>query len=335
MRFAFVRYVSRAEAMEAIEQYNGWIVWGCELRITESKYRRHIKESNEEERGITEHNGYYGNKVEVVNLGWDNRMQSLEESKIKLESDEMVLEKLGRCLVGVTLEPYDLVAMKKTLKLDWHTMVDVKMMGSLKVLMEFDSVQSREEAYNYPFLWKNFLEKRRWTKGETSGPRRAWVEVTSIPLHALTTVNMTNLGEIWGRVIKVQDDDGGKFNSFKFLVDTNSGPMIQAFADIEVEDESFRILAREVEFVHTGTESVQYVAWENMAESAGNANSGSLEVVIEATVIMREEESSVKESQPELREKDDEPEIGAQAIESTKDKVGQGVDEIPTRTNTF
>ncbi|MED6199809.1 hypothetical protein PIB30_079358, partial [Stylosanthes scabra] len=40
LRFAFVRYATKWEVNKAIEQLNGWIVWGHSILVTESKYKR-------------------------------------------------------------------------------------------------------------------------------------------------------------------------------------------------------------------------------------------------------------------------------------------------------
>ncbi|MED6108553.1 hypothetical protein PIB30_025202 [Stylosanthes scabra] len=40
LKFAFIRYRTREEMERMIEHLDGWIVWDCRLRITESRYRR-------------------------------------------------------------------------------------------------------------------------------------------------------------------------------------------------------------------------------------------------------------------------------------------------------
>ncbi|MED6132389.1 hypothetical protein PIB30_018591 [Stylosanthes scabra] len=57
LRFSFVRYVTRREAMRAIQQLDGWIVWGHSLRLMESKYRRGAKGRQEKTRKEEEDNG--------------------------------------------------------------------------------------------------------------------------------------------------------------------------------------------------------------------------------------------------------------------------------------
>ncbi|MED6125319.1 hypothetical protein PIB30_067359 [Stylosanthes scabra] len=186
MRFAFVRFGTVEKARKAIEQYDRWRFWGWE------KYR--AKQS-----------------------------QELEESKIKLVSDAMAIEKLGRCLIGETLEPYDYDPLRRSLFNEELSILDEKMLGSMKVIMKFDSNRSLEEAYKSPILHNRFIEIRKWSPGATNGTRRIWIEVTGLPLHGWITENMTKVGSVWGK-----------------------GPMIQAFEDVEIDGEVFRILVREV-----------------------------------------------------------------------------------------
>ncbi|MED6197045.1 hypothetical protein PIB30_053070 [Stylosanthes scabra] len=40
LRFAFIRYKFKDEALRTIDHLDGWIVWGCRLRLTEARYRR-------------------------------------------------------------------------------------------------------------------------------------------------------------------------------------------------------------------------------------------------------------------------------------------------------
>ncbi|MED6119374.1 hypothetical protein PIB30_011177 [Stylosanthes scabra] len=63
------------------------------------------------------------------------------------------------------------------------------------------------------------------TKGETNRLRRCWVEVVGLPLHGWSVENMRKIGEVWGRVI-------------------------EAFADVVIDEEIFRIFVKEVDICH-------------------------------------------------------------------------------------
>ncbi|MED6138654.1 hypothetical protein PIB30_076465 [Stylosanthes scabra] len=50
LRFAFVRYKSIEEVRRTVEHLDSWIVWGCQLKLTEFRYRRDGKEREEDKK---------------------------------------------------------------------------------------------------------------------------------------------------------------------------------------------------------------------------------------------------------------------------------------------
>ncbi|MED6171537.1 hypothetical protein PIB30_041600 [Stylosanthes scabra] len=125
LRFAFVRYASRDKALRAVEQLDGWLVWG-------------------------------------------NCLKTLGESRVYLKSDNEKLEKLERAAVGETMNPYEFIKLKEEILKEWDTAEEIKMLGSMKVLLVFNSKQSRDEALESEALIKHFLEVRRWIKLEVN-----------------------------------------------------------------------------------------------------------------------------------------------------------------------
>ncbi|XP_072061960.1 serine/arginine-rich splicing factor SC35-like [Arachis hypogaea] len=65
LKFAFVRYVSRTKALNVIQHLDGWIMWGCKLRLTEAKYIRGI-----------------GDKINEGRVAMDPNIRTIEEMKI-------------------------------------------------------------------------------------------------------------------------------------------------------------------------------------------------------------------------------------------------------------
>ncbi|MED6136069.1 hypothetical protein PIB30_052486 [Stylosanthes scabra] len=91
LRFAFIIFKTREEARRAIEQLDGWIVWGCRISVSESKYRRKINPKNER-------------PDQAVNLDECSRLQTFGNSKIYLEESKALKEKLRRCVIGEALD---------------------------------------------------------------------------------------------------------------------------------------------------------------------------------------------------------------------------------------
>ncbi|MED6152537.1 Serine arginine-rich splicing factor 2, partial [Stylosanthes scabra] len=40
LMFTFVRFADRRDAVKAIQNLDGWVVWGCRLQVSEERYRR-------------------------------------------------------------------------------------------------------------------------------------------------------------------------------------------------------------------------------------------------------------------------------------------------------
>ncbi|MED6138653.1 hypothetical protein PIB30_076464 [Stylosanthes scabra] len=90
-----------------------------------------------------------------------------------------------------------------------------------------------------------FLEVRRWTKGETDRSRKFWLEITGLPIHGWSEANMRKIGEVWGRVLGIEMEEGGHYSSFRVLVVANSSPRIRTFATVVIENENFIIFVNE------------------------------------------------------------------------------------------
>ncbi|MED6208171.1 hypothetical protein PIB30_042624 [Stylosanthes scabra] len=273
LKFAFIRYAYREEVQRTIEQLDGWLVWGCRIRLTESRYKRGEKrervagngtmqgvmqQSNpiqNDRRGADRTNNggltYKETLVKPKNVGpyqdgeGDDRIQTLGDSKIYLNEDCEVKEMLNRCLVGETLEPYDLQNLEAAIMDDWSNLKGVKMIGPMKVLLIFDTPQEAEKALDSEKLKRHFLELRWATIGEANWNRKYWIMVTGLPMHGWTKDNMEKIGRVWGRVIQIEEEICGHYNFFRVQIVANIGPSICALAAVVIGEETFNIFIKE------------------------------------------------------------------------------------------
>ncbi|MED6136896.1 hypothetical protein PIB30_059997 [Stylosanthes scabra] len=126
-------------------------------------------------------------------------------SKLELQLVEEEVERLERSLVGEALNPMDFDEMRKAMMRDLHTIVDVKMMGAMKLVMIFDTVANKEEAIRSPLLLNHFIDVRRWSPAEVNFNRRLWVEIVGIPAHAWCKENAIKIGSVWEKVIEMDE----------------------------------------------------------------------------------------------------------------------------------
>ncbi|MED6181971.1 hypothetical protein PIB30_024444 [Stylosanthes scabra] len=271
LKFAFIRYKTKEEATNTIEQLNGWIVWGCKITLSESKYRRMEEADKRKSKGIAceIEQGNYVRKVMVeendsrketgsgrtfkealmnedatdheLTIDDGSKLQTLGNSKIYLEEDETAKERLERSVIGETLEPYKFEELKHALLVEWQSLKEIRMMGAMKIVMTFDVVQSMEEALSSDCFLNHFLEVRRWSRGEANRTRDCWIEVTGLPLHGWTTKNMEKIAKVWGKVITIERAKDDHCSYFRALIVMNLGPTIRAMANVVIAEETFSI----------------------------------------------------------------------------------------------
>ncbi|MED6106000.1 hypothetical protein PIB30_000786 [Stylosanthes scabra] len=218
LKFAFIRFRTKEDASRAIEQLDGWIVWGCKIALSESRFRRgNIGEggsANEE----AKENGFKGRqegggkvvkgrtteggksyREALMNEGEATqnqqgdiyfKLQTLGDSKIYLEEKVETREKLKRCLIGESPNPVNFGELQQVVRQDCGTLEEVKLLGSMKMMMVFDTIQNLEATLEANILAKHFLEVRRWSCAEANRTRECWIEVSRLPLHGWTRENM-------------------------------------------------------------------------------------------------------------------------------------------------
>ncbi|MED6182594.1 hypothetical protein PIB30_029952 [Stylosanthes scabra] len=161
-------------------------------------------------------------------------------------ANERLEEKLERSLVREAINPIQVDEVRRAIMKDWCEVVEVKMLGSFKVLITFDSKECMETIANSSFLLNHFVEVRSWSPGEGNTSRKAWIEVYGLPLHTWTLVSMAKVEEVWRNVIKVEENEDNQYNFFKVLIETGFDSMIQARMKVEVKGMDFLLYVKEM-----------------------------------------------------------------------------------------
>ncbi|MED6185183.1 hypothetical protein PIB30_054584 [Stylosanthes scabra] len=213
--FAFVRFNNRLIAKSAIWRRNGWVVWGCKLIVSESKYKRQ-KQGNANEgdamRTETTHKNEESprlksykdtvlkgmEKENVVNLKVDSPTYDMTNSKVVLKSAYEEKEKLSKSIVCKALTPINMKEAKEM------------------ILKEFHS-----------------------TEHEASMKRKTWIEILEILAHAWNNENAERIGSIWGNVLHVKEEDLENYNSLRVFVEITATPTILARMNVEVDGTGF------------------------------------------------------------------------------------------------
>ncbi|MED6114340.1 hypothetical protein PIB30_079315 [Stylosanthes scabra] len=200
-------------------------------------------------------------------------------------------------------------------------------MGLMKALLVFDSVSNMETALASDLLRSHFLEVRKWSCGEANRTRLCWIEVTGLPVHGWSKENMWEIGEVWGRAVKVV-----------------------------IGRESFEIFVREVNEIVLSIIEEGKDRMEDRSKAEGeahkekdllgidkeNGKNGSIpaivlssEAVMRGTVAEEDEESKVGETQPGHTGEEGAISIGPESA-SPIDRVEETIHSpSPTKTKTL
>ncbi|MED6181248.1 hypothetical protein PIB30_017638 [Stylosanthes scabra] len=133
--FSWITYLykTKEDARKIIEHLDGWIVWGCRLSVTESRYKRSgnspsgrssdsgvlkgVKENKEISNHTEKQNRHWGqgrSYKDILIQGRENcngrrnetdgmGLRMLGDSKIYLEGSTQIREQMQQCLVGEML----------------------------------------------------------------------------------------------------------------------------------------------------------------------------------------------------------------------------------------
>ncbi|MED6216983.1 hypothetical protein PIB30_013197 [Stylosanthes scabra] len=259
--------------MQAIQRLDGWKVWGCVLKLTEARYKRTEQRKLDGAEAKADARVYRwvekgretgersfrdvvlnkkGNDASPVGndastmIREDRGIQILGNSKLVLKADENLKKMLNRSLVGELLKPRRFEELREGVTKECKDMVDMKMMGSWKVIMVFNSVEAMVEAEQSTPLRNQFMDVRRWSPGETNGLRRFWLEFIGLPANSWTIQNMERIGNVWGTVLKIDDGNEEHFNAFRILVDAKFSPIIQAVLTVVIEGGEYLVTVKEI-----------------------------------------------------------------------------------------
>ncbi|MED6177620.1 hypothetical protein PIB30_099849 [Stylosanthes scabra] len=133
-----------------------------------------------------------------------------------------------------------------------------------------------------PFMMNHFVEHEK-----------IWIEAHGLPAHAWNEANIRKVGEVWGRVIRIEEQDDCHIDSFMVLVESNYGPYVQSWMDVMVDGREYRMFVKEQPYY---TKSLETMC--NQSEMKVN-NKVTLEVMEER------EPETVAETPPELYQRQD------------------------------
>ncbi|KAH7842865.1 hypothetical protein Vadar_009918 [Vaccinium darrowii] len=221
-KFGFIRFKRREEAMNAIEDLDGFMIRNFKIVVQFAKYS---KNSSSMSQKVIE-----GDKK--VNLA--PKLHSWRPKAIEVESNQINSNCLSYAdaLKGGSFSTTKLVDAKEV-DLDWlhmsavgklinfcyvNTLQDlfvsngiwdaqIRHMGGLNVLISFDSFESLNDFLkdNDKLLPNWFSSVEAWDNQKIKSSRCVWISCYGVPLNAWCSSTFINIGKLWGDVIRIDE----------------------------------------------------------------------------------------------------------------------------------
>lgn len=159
-------------------------------------------------------------------------------------------ERLGRSIVGETIEPIDFAILRRELIKEGSPVTSVSDLGAYRALVTFESPGKANEAMSKEreVLGKFFAEFRMWSDEDWSQTRRIWLECYGVPPHAWSYDNIKRIGEEWGTVVCLDNTtkEGKSFSVARILIDTCVWLYIHGWVFLSVEGKGYDVFVKEV-----------------------------------------------------------------------------------------
>ncbi|MED6201438.1 hypothetical protein PIB30_094976 [Stylosanthes scabra] len=111
---------------------------------------------------------------------------------------------MSRSLIGESAIPLKIDIIPLLFN-DWESLLEVKPMGYFKMVLTFDSLEKKVEAFNSPFLLNYFGEVRDWSENEANRSRVARIEIYGMPLQVWSRENFNSVTQVCGSVLEIEE----------------------------------------------------------------------------------------------------------------------------------
>nr|GEX18958.1 RNA-directed DNA polymerase, eukaryota [Tanacetum cinerariifolium] len=164
--------------------------------------------------------GYKGYAKTFVNMVKDNSIEKELSSAIVLDDDCLNTKDLNTSLLGRVKEFASFSNFKKVLCDEGFDDIKISYMGEFWVLLEFDSIKTKDAFRSNVGVGSRFLALRQASNEFISEGRIAWVEVEGIPFKFWSENTFNKIATKWGRLLDVDDQNESNFHSKRLCLRT-------------------------------------------------------------------------------------------------------------------
>ncbi|KAL4333507.1 hypothetical protein GQ457_07G016390 [Hibiscus cannabinus] len=208
-RFGFVRMRSKGDAERVIERFNGFWLYGSQVRVSMAQrervsfWRKKREDPLSQKQTITTR---YGKQPLLDNKEFDGKDNSRRRVIGEVEKEKLEILHLAKEFWAAGLEGFTVM----------------RVSGSLVLLM-FLNEDQRRSILDKDVLQQWLENVMEWSPGLQLPNRRVWLSAWGIPIHAWSEATFKRIAALWGDLVFV--DSGTlapvSFERAHFLIETD------------------------------------------------------------------------------------------------------------------
>ncbi|GJR98994.1 RNA-directed DNA polymerase, eukaryota, reverse transcriptase zinc-binding domain protein [Tanacetum coccineum] len=261
-RFGFVRFINVFNVERLVN--NLCTVWVDRVRLhaNVARFNRATKQDNKthinSERGTQSKHGFVSSTGNSVKVNGNSYVQAVKgECKggdmecdlspaIVLDEECLSPKELDNSLMGRVKDFSSLGNLKNALLKEGFVDFQVRYLGELWVLIEFESSKTKDHFKENVGVGSWFSALQQASPDLNIEGRIAWIDIEGVPLKLWSNSTFNRIALKWGKLVDVDDDDESCYYSKRLCVFTKSGTNIYDSFKIVFRGKVFWIRAKEV-----------------------------------------------------------------------------------------
>ena len=265
-KFCFVRFEHTLHTQRVVKVVNGLWLWGKTLVANIARYgTRGVKRGKQnlpkvwrpriEKEDKPKRRAWIWRKKEETVAQQEHTIPSWVKNLHTIPVKELGNGWLYRSAIAKILSTRSVAQIQDQLKSSGQRHVLIRHMGGDMVVLTFKDPEERDTMFNggeMAWLKDWFVESSKWEDTVTNPcSRLVWLNCYGIPLHLWNSQTFSEIGRIWGDVIKLADETAKNlsFAVGKVLISTNIMDSINKIVELVNKGKSIKIRVMEEQMV--------------------------------------------------------------------------------------
>ncbi|GKA44917.1 RNA-directed DNA polymerase, eukaryota [Tanacetum coccineum] len=253
-RFAFVRFIKVNHFDRLIENLN--TIWIGRLHLFANPVRYERPNANPTHKGFMRSNdaapGFRQPKSQVkvgsfANVVIGNRPLVVDSSPALVLDESCVVDRnLEFFVLGETNNASSIPNLYSILSNEGFNKVNVSYLGGLWVMIELDSIKSKEKFLHHDGVASWFKSLGNAQADFVAKERIVWVDIEGVPIHAWSRATFVKIGSKWGDVVEIEESKDDLFARKRICIKTKQEDNILDKFKIIVKGRVFVVRAKEL-----------------------------------------------------------------------------------------